>query len=320
MSPTVRDFIIGLCTIIALIGLSILLIRFGEIRTTSQYEIQIPSLTANGLRAGSSVTLNGVKVGSIEGVHVSNDPRWPVLVIAGIDETHLVPTTAEPFATSSLLGTGASLELLVEPSATVAPTYPTDGTARMDGPIRNLMLTRLNEALDERLKPVLSSVEELSATYNELGQGVLAMIGETSLEGPTIQTTLARVNGALELVEAWIGDPKLREDMHDLLGTSVIFVNKGIDMVEEMTVLARNIDVQSQALVDELVPVASELSRLLDTSRRLVKEIHDGDGTLGQLVRNPDLYNSLEASMTQLQEAIISFKLLVDQLREEGVF
>ncbi len=72
--------------------------------------------------------------------------------------------------------------------------------------------------------------------------------------------------------------------------------------------------------MDDIAPIASELAKMLNTSDRLLEAIRDGDGTLGQLVKNPDLYNSIEASMKQLEEAIISFTLMMDQIREEGIF
>ena len=322
MNETMRDFVIGLCAIVAFVGLSVLLVRFGEIRTTDQYAIEIPSLTASGLRTGSSVTLNGVKIGIIDSVTNTADPRWPVRFVLGIDEGNEVPSTATPYATSSLLGTGSALELSVDPSDRSAPPLPTDGTARLEGPVRNLMLTKLNESLDERLQPVLNSVESLSETYTELGDELIAMVGDGSepTGGPTIRSTLARIDGALHLVELWLDNDEARASMHDLMATGIIFVNEGIDLVNELTELAANVDVRSEQFMDELVPVASELARMLDTADRLLEAIRDGDGTLGQLVKNPDLYNSIEASMKQLEEAIISFTLMVDQIREEGVF
>jgi hypothetical protein len=197
-----------------------------------------------------------------------------------------------------------------------------DGTAKLPGPVRNMMLTRINEALDERLEPVLGSMQDLSETYTTLGIGLIAMVGNENEDSdePTVRSTLSRINGALTLVELWLDNDEARQSMHEMMGTSIIFVNKGIDLVQELTELTRNVDVRSAELLDELVPVASELTKMFATSERLLEEIRTGEGTLGQLVQNPDVYNSLEASMMQLEEAIISFRLLMDQIREEGVF
>ncbi len=322
MNETMRDFAIGICSIIAIVGLAMLLTLFGELRMSDQYEVGISSLTASGLREGNTVTLNGVEVGTITSVTNSSDPRWPVRFVLGIDAEHSIPTTAVPYATTSLLGTGAALDLSVAPGAMVADTLATDGSATLPGPVRNQMLVQINKALDERLQPALTSVQQLSDTYSALGAGLLAMVGEDAepSEGPTLRSTLARVDGALQLVELWLDNDEARGSMHDLMATGIIFVNEGIELVNELTALAGTIDVRSEQFMDELVPVASELAGMLDTADRLLDAIRDGDGTLGQLVKNPDLYNSIEASMQQLEEAIISFTLMMDQLREEGLF
>ncbi|MBM43788.1 MAG: hypothetical protein CMJ36_02090 [Phycisphaerae bacterium] len=320
MNQTARDFLIGLCSIVAFIGFGVLLMRFGEINTTSRYQVTIPTVEAAGLRAGSMVTFNGVKVGLVESTTPSGDPLWPVTIVIGVDEGHTIPSNAIPYSSSSLLGTGGTLALQVEPSERSAEPIPTDGTAILMGPVRSLMLTRLNDALDERLEPILGSVETLSSTYTELGVELLALVGPGGDEEDTLLSTLARVNGAIELAEAWLGDEELREEAHDLLGTSVIFVNHGIDMVEQLTALTKNIDTRSEDLLQQFGPVSAELTRLLQTTDRVMTAVEEGEGTIGQLVNNPDLYKSLEASMLQLHEAIVQFNLLVEQIREEGFF
>jgi phospholipid/cholesterol/gamma-HCH transport system substrate-binding protein len=320
VNQTARDFMIGLCSIIACVGFAVLLIRFGELRTTSRYQVTIPSVQSAGIRTGSSVTLNGVKVGVIESVEPTNDPRWPVLIIAGIDAERTIPNSAVPYSSSSLLGTGAALLLDVAPADTMAPALPSDGTAVLQGPVRSYILATLNDALDQRLNPVLDSFNELSATYISVGENLQTILGPTGDVVHTVQTTLARINGALEMTETWLGDEELQAQAHDLIGTSIVFVNHGIDMVDQLTELTSNIDEHGDALMNELLPVSSELTRLLATTDRVMQAVEDGEGTIGQLVTNRDLYDSLDASMKQLQEAIVSFTLLVEQLREEGVF
>ncbi len=320
MNQTARDFLIGLCSIVALVGLGVLLMRFGEINTSSRYLVTIPTVEAAGLRPGSMVTFNGVKIGVVESAEPSGDPRWPVTILIGIDEGRSIPSNVTPYSNSSLLGTGGTLALQVEAAERNVEPLPMDGTAILLGPIRSLMLTRLNDALDERLDPILGSVETLSSTYNDLGIGLLALVGPGSEEGHTIRSTLARVNGALELTEAWLGDEDLRTEAHDLLGTSVIFVNHGIDMVDRLSALTQNLDARSETLLQQFGPVSSELTRLLQTTDRVMSAVEEGKGTIGQLVNNPDLYKSLEASMLQLHEAIVQFNLLVEQIREEGLF
>ena len=54
-------------------------------------------------------------------------------------------------------------------------------------------------------------------------------------------------------------------------------------------------------------------------ARDLTARINRGEGTLGQLATNADLYRSLDASIKQLQQLIRDGQLLIEKFREEGV-
>ena len=58
MNQTARDFLIGLCSIVALVGLGVLLMRFGEINTSSRYLVTIPTVEA-AVGVGSDIRWNG---------------------------------------------------------------------------------------------------------------------------------------------------------------------------------------------------------------------------------------------------------------------
>ena len=45
----------------------------------------------------------------------------------------------------------------------------------------------------------------------------------------------------------------------------------------------------------------------------------NGQGTMGQLMNNPDLYNSLKDATTRLDKALTEFQLLAEKFRTEGV-
>ena len=145
MNQTARDFLIGLCSIVALVGLGVLLMRFGEINTTRRYTVTIPTVQASGLLTGSTVTFNGVKVGIIESIEPSDNPQWPVTIEVGIDANRVLPSNALPFSNSSLLGTGASLALVVEPSDVAA--IPLAPDAMFLNPVPTIDLARTTDVV-----------------------------------------------------------------------------------------------------------------------------------------------------------------------------
>jgi hypothetical protein len=58
---------------------------------------------------------------------------------------------------------------------------------------------------------------------------------------------------------------------------------------------------------------------MLAQARTVMRSIADGQGTLGQLATNPDLYKSLNDAAMQLEEALRDARLLIEKFRVEGV-
>ena len=91
---------------------------------------------------------------------------------------------------------------------------------------------------------------------------------------------------------------------------------------ETMTALrevATSIESNADVVVSELTKVTDDLSVLLDSTNRVMIRSIEGPGTISQLLKNPDLYDSLLDTIEQLQRAIIDFQQLVDKFREEGL-
>mgnify|MGYP006970178791 FL=1 len=51
----------------------------------------------------------------------------------------------------------------------------------------------------------------------------------------------------------------------------------------------------------------------------MMTRLRAGEGTAGQFLTNPDLYNNLDETAKQLGRLSESMKLMVEQIREEGV-
>src|SRR5438552_7989820 len=161
MSENVRNFTVGITSIIALIGLAYLLFRFGELDDIihPRYQIHLNTDNAAGLRPGSSVEFDGVPVGVVNSIYVQQNPTWPVRAELLIDPDARIPSNAVPYAESPLIGGGARLELRTPPAAEgVASAYLSDkGDAEISGKVAGgSMLDQITAALDERMKPLLA--------------------------------------------------------------------------------------------------------------------------------------------------------------------
>ena len=108
-----RNFIVGLTSIVSLVGLGVLLMSFGELDRifNPRYVVTINTHHAAGLRKGSGIELNGVPIGVIDEIGTQHDSPYTVKVTALVNTSERIPVDVKPFADSSLLGGSATLVL-----------------------------------------------------------------------------------------------------------------------------------------------------------------------------------------------------------------
>jgi len=353
-----RNFLVGASTIAALAGLVGLLMRFGELDPLfhPRYTLTIQTTNAAGLRVGSPVDHNGVPVGTITEITTVSDPKFPVRLVAMIDEDTYLPDDSQPKATASLLGGSARLELNRPAGASpnVVTFFPTDGTATIRGGLAGGLVDTLNEQLDKRMAPLteaLDSFNKLSATYIQLGENLNALVNPTGSPGtmpganPTpgpgmpvtgtmpatypdtsLHSAIARMNAALADIQAsaalareFLSDESMRADVRESIRKAHELIEKASEAANRYTKLADSLERNSDQLVRAILPVADEMGSTLEDIRRLTRLASDGEGTVANLLKNPDLYNSLTDAAIRLERALVDFQLLIQKLKAEGV-
>jgi phospholipid/cholesterol/gamma-HCH transport system substrate-binding protein len=339
MREGTRNFLVGLVSIIALVGLAALLLLFGELKPLfrPEYRITVNLNEAGGLREGGVVDLNGVAIGTIRAVAIQQNPQYPVRVEAAVSKAIEVPATVTPDVVAALIGGSSLLSLKYEPPGPGEPTpppLPTDGSAQLYG-IQRGMLEEITAALDERMKPIvegLSSFEELSRTYTELGRNLNDLVKPASL-GPDgqpldvnirtaverLNNVLAEIEGAATLAREWLGDEQIRTDARTAVANASVLIEKATTAVEQYTQLAQSLESSSGELVKGLLPVADQLSVTLEEVRRVTKAAGEGEGTVGQLLNNPDLYNSMADAAVRLERVLRELELFLQKAQAEGL-
>jgi len=337
VSEMKRNFLVGLVTILAVVGFTILLFMFGELDrfVNPRYPVRLYTDHAAGLRSGSAVELNGVPIGIIDVIATRADATMPVEVIMMIDSTVEIPANVHTYALASLLGGSSILELEVPRMAVDQGVLPRDGTATLSGPLGSRLIEELTAELDARTAPLLDALaqfNELSATYSELGRNINALVAPRTDEelaagaSPTVATAMRKFDlilddtrEALRLARSWLGDEQLRENVRLAIEKSVTLVEQSTQAVDEIARVAGSIEAQTATLTEKLVPVSDELASTLTEVRGLAKRAAEGDGTIPMLLNNPDLYLSLQDATVRLEQTLRELQLLIQKIEAEGV-
>jgi phospholipid/cholesterol/gamma-HCH transport system substrate-binding protein len=336
MTEGFRYFLVGLTSIVALVGLAVLLVLFGELEALQKprYELRIRTDHAAGLRPGSSVELNGVPIGVIDEIEASTG-EWPVVVTALVDRGVLIPTGAQPSSAASLLGGAAVLEIEAVAEGADGTFLPTDGTASISAPLRVQVLEQIRSELDVRMAPIMDRLERfdaLSETYLELGRNLNSLVEPRDPEAlangepPNLREAVARLydvldntHEAITLARDWLGDEQMRADARSAVEKASALMDQASESLERFTEVAVAVEEDADELVKRLLPVADDLATTLEAFRNVADAAEKGDGTMARMLNDPQLYLSLNDAAVRLEQTLRELRLLIQKVQAEGL-
>lgn len=344
----VRDFLTGLTAIAGVCGLFITLMVFGELSNVGQkrYQLTVHVGNASGLNDSSPVTLNGVKVGQVSKIDVRMDGTPGAQLTLRIREEAKIPRASMVTIDKGLLG-DAGLEFSIPPELTVAErgdVMMAGETVDLGSPMSPIeRITKLVEKPLTRLASTADSVDELARTYKQVGDRLNDMLEpRTQAEvaagkSPNLRSTLERADAAIASAQNWLGDDELRTNTRDTIA-------RAKNLTDELTTLSKAWTVTAAKTDETLSSVATDTRRLSDRATAAIEtlsakadttltsaqaaaaeletvaaRINRGEGTLGQLANNPDLYRSLNDATQRLDKALADLQGLIAQFRTEGI-
>lgn len=313
MNSKARDSLIGLTAIAGLLLLSWMLMSFGELsgigRTYKTLTIRTPS--ARGISPVAPVSLNGVRIGDVTCIAIATDGSGEALVNVRYWEHVLIPEDFELFLDAGFIGS-ASLDFVTGegPHSSYVPGQGEE-YARSVSSLVDTLTTQVTQRLD-RLDQTADKIETLAETYTDVGNRLAGVIDSDDPQTDDLRSVLDRIDAVLVEAESWMGE-----------GAMFAQINES---VKEWKSAATTISEQTQRIGDRTDTTLARLDSAVVTideaaaeARDLTARINRGEGTLGQLSTNADLYRSLDASIRQLQQLIRDGQLLIEKFRDEGV-
>ena len=289
MKETTRNFVIGIVAIVGVAGFAFLLLLFGNLTTSlrQKYDVTVHANQAMGVRLGSQVTLVGVPIGEVKAVTVVIDSENPVQIILNIEGSIDIPAGVEATVSTSLIGGTARLDFSIPVGYTTGgATLPHDG---------NAIVTAKFEGLEERLSRTLS--EKLAG----------------------LDLAMRRIDELGKDAQKWLGDEQMLADAKSAVAKANDLIDTTASTVMTLTKTANSLQGNANALLASVQPVFDQLSKTLAQVELLTKQAQDGKGTVGQLMSNPDLYNSLNDSAQRLKSTLGEVELLMKKVRAEGL-
>jgi len=258
-----------------------------------------------GLAISNPVLVNGFKVGQVSNVTFSSKGDGSLLVEFTIEESKLkVPIDSEAkIYSSDLFGTKA---IKIEPGITKSFAHQGDtllSSVEMD----------ITTAVRKELEPLRKKTEELIKGVDDILVNMKAVFEDDATQGlpsafeslhrtvVTLENTAANLDGLVE---------ENRAVFKNVMSNVDAITENLNDNNKQINNIIHNFSNLSDSLVE--VNITSTLSKadkaLVDISQ-ITSKINNGEGTLGKLLTDDSLYNSLVTSNTEVQELLDDIQL-----------
>ena len=248
--------------------------------TGNKYMAKFDDIT--GLSASSPVYCNGVKVGTVESIEYDYTRPQDIVAVIGMNGDMQLPqgTTAE--IASDLLGN-----------------------------------VRLVLKLGNMADGLLAVGDTIS------GQQQTGLMSKAADMVPQIEQMLPKLDSILAYVNALLADPTLSRSLHNVeditagLTTTVAglsqltaSLNRQLPaLMSKADGVMANADTLTHSLNQmDLAATMAKVDRTLQNVEQMTALLNSKEGTLGLLMRDPGLYNNLNATMSHADSLMIDLK------------
>ena len=272
--------------LVAIVGIVLLYfgLQFLKGRTifSSDRNYYVKFNNISGLSASSPVYVNGYRVGVVEDIIYDYAQQDEIVAVVGLNSQMHLPKGSTAEIASDLLG-NIKLELMLGPN-------PAD---------------------------ILSPGDTISGG---LQQGAMTKVGEML---PQIQAMLPKLDSILMNVNMLLADPALKNSLHhidDITGNLTTTTNELNAMAtalnRQMPSLVKNADGMLANANDltrnlnelDLAATMTKVNNTLANVEQMTAKLNSNEGTLGLLMRDPGLYNNLNATMIHADSLMMDLK------------
>ncbi|MFO0913236.1 MAG: MlaD family protein [Pirellulales bacterium] len=341
MDDRAVQFRVGVLMVATVLLLAFLALLFGRyprlISGTRTIYVRFPS--APGVTKDTPVRKSGILIGRVEEVQLTDQDGVLVTVKLDADRT-IRQNEVVRIRTGSIFG-DAMLEF-VPGSDPAASRDPITDEMYLNGVVTGDLLEVLQSLgnLEGEVRQTLASIQSAgnematsARSLNQLIDGNREQFGEVLKSTQEVLTrtnqALARIDTAMESVVDLVTDEELNLRLRESLlqipdiisdASSLMVVLNQVGRQAEKNLVnlqgfTAPLGEQGDALVTGVRRSAERLEGLIVELTTFSKALNNSEGTVGQLVNNPDLYQELQMAAHNVQEVTARLKPLVDDLR-----
>ena len=334
MDERVMQFRVGVMLLATLIITAILVLIFGRIPIVmgSSYRVMVRFPQVRGVSDGTAVRKSGVLIGRVTAVGNPDLLTGDVVeVTVKIDGDKKLFPEEQCRIMYSALG-DAQLEFYLPPGAVRTAPVPHDPPHLFEGQMSLEPLELATQALTN-LRGVSASVSKTSDSIGELARKVNGILDGNKGKLRTIvdqaDDTLKAIKKTMESADQLIGDPEVRGPLKQALKQAPALVDETRSTFRHMEQTLSRVDENlanlskfTQALgdrgpatMDHVDAVVKNMDAIMVQLEKFSISLNSSEGTLGQIIHNPELYDHLNRTVTNVDQIIRDLRPIVADAR-----
>lgn len=291
--------------LIAVLGITALIMGFSYLKSNSllgkSTTLHAVYDHVGGLQSGTAVSLNGFSVGTIDDIAFL-DETGKLMVAFTITTDLPIPadSKAELYDTSVLGGKGLQI-VLGTPGSAIAQNGDT-----LTSIVKVGMTDRITELMQPLEAKVNSAIVETDLLMKNLNQ--LLDTDSQALLRETLNN-FSETSASLKVITQNVSENLTANEK--VLGT----------ILESTAELTSNLSSVSETLNDaDLQGLIADLNTSVSVTKKILEGVKNGEGSVGQIFTNQELYLSLQENLSQLEWLLQDLRLNPKRYLSVSVF
>jgi phospholipid/cholesterol/gamma-HCH transport system substrate-binding protein len=333
MDERVLQARVGIVVVSSLLLTAILIVLFGDapsfFKTGKTIHVKFPS--APGVTEGTPVRKSGILIGRVQKVDFAKDSS-DVIVTLKIDEgRELWKHEICRISSDSLLGDKslefvrgnepASNERIKDgdpPYAGISPAEPLEALAGLQGE-----LTKTLQSMTGAGNEVRRLANRMNTMFGQTDDQQLKRVwGKAEDALTSVDKAMTQVNNLLERDEL---REKLQQSL-DQLPMAIQETQETMKVVREAAARAdrnlRNLEgltgplgERGADIVDQVETSVAQFEEVMSQLAQFTKQINSEEGSLGQFINNPDLYNNVNKTVIRVERLAKDLRPIMNDVR-----
>lgn len=331
MDDRTKQFRVGVTVLAAFLLTGILVLLFGETPTLFQrrYTVYISFDDGSGVTRDTPIKKSGITIGRVSAVELKDDAG--ALVTAEIDDDRTLLRNEVPRISGSIIGGDAFIDFRKrdDPALSAEPVKPGDILIGEDKVDPTSILSDIEDPVNRALMSVELAGTEISRLAQRLNRVLATEDDQLSRIVDKTERTLDNLNKTMDNVNAVVGDPELQANIKQAAADLPTLLDEAHRTIEEMQVAIGSANRTLKNVEDITAPLAErsdQIAAKIDTTfttlnyalegvGRFTERLNDSEGTLAQLLNNPDLYYNLNQTVLSIHQLTKDLRPVVGDIR-----